>query len=416
MLDERMQQLSMGVVQLANHLDAQGVETRLLDAVARQPAVIGDARSMETAYALAMQCGDHECCSSHVAKGTDAELYPTLASFVRGFAHKPGFHKLFSKVTELLHTGEHAKLHRLACAPGGFDAKLCGHCKRRRLGDAQDLYCVSAVPAKLVHSPTLGFDYKATSKLTRSALGVSHLDGGVVVSKVLPYGALSTRLMPYDVISEVHTQDGAMALDGQGEHYRGDWGLSLGLADLVDRAPLSTQVKFKVHRDGQAFMLDFTHAPLTADQRPAVRALDASEAHMNAAVSVGGVTFKVLRMTDMSDPRIAQSCAAQYADPLKRHMEKVIVAGVDPASMAFHDYSLSPGMVISEVGQTKIKSGVGGGAWRDFLEKLTGDSGKGGLAMLATEEGGIETLPVSEIEASQLLRYLETSANAPSMN
>lgn len=407
MLDERQHELSAAVVQLANIASVQGMETRLLDAVAQQSAVLGDARAMQNAYAAAMSCGGNDCSAAH---NTDAKMYPTLTSFIRGFSHKPGFHKLFSKVSELLHNGDAEKLHRLACAPGGFDAKLCGHCKKRALTDDQDLYCVSAVPSKLVHSPTLGFDYKASSRLTRQALGVSHLNGGVVVSEVLPYGALSSRLMKYDVISEVHTQDGAMKLDGQGEHYRGDWGLSLGLADLVDRAPLSTKVAFKVHRDGNEFMMDFVHSPLTADQRPAVRCLDASEAHMNAAVTVAGVTFKVLRMSDLADPRIAQSGAAQYAAPLKRHMEKVIVAQVDPGSAVFHDYSLMPGQVVSHVDQRAIKTGATGGAWRDFISKLSGNEGRGGLAMLSTEQGGIDTLPVSQPEAAQLLRYLQSSA------
>lgn len=400
LLDEDQQQMAASVMNLVRKLGAQGTELHLLDAQAQEPAMLGDAEAMHTAYAAAMQCDDHACCSTPVA-------HPTLSSLVTAYAHKPGFHRLLGKVCEYLHTGNHAKLHRMV-TKGNLDSKLCAHCQRgAAAGDS--MFCVSPVPGKLVHSPSLSFDYKPASKLTREALGLSHLTGGVVVSEVLPYGALSDRLKPYDLISEVSTHEGTMPLSETGEHFRAEWGLSLGLRDLVDRAPLGTQVGFKVHRDGRTRLMHFERRPLMAGERPAVRALDASEAHLNAAVTVGGVSFKVLRLTDiMADPRIAQSPASEYAQPLRRHLEKVVVSNVDPACAAFHNFSLMPGHVVSHVGAEALpesKSGV----WRQFVTTLA-RGGEGGLAMLRTEGGGVDTVPVSQAEAQQLALYLQASA------
>ena len=396
LLDERQYQLSAALVGLASHLGVQGVESRLLDAVAKQGVVLGNPQEMATAYREAVKGCPRE---------SDGARFPTLSSFMRGHAHKKGFHALFSKVSLLLHSGEGAKLKALASGKG-FDSKLCGHCVSA--GASENMFCVSAAPSNIVHSPNLGFDYKASSKLTRAALGVPQLEGGVVVSKVLPYGSLSTHLMAYDVISAVHTQDGYMKLDSTGEHFRGAWGLSLGLADLVDRAPLGTEIAFDVHRNGVPMRVSFTHAPLTANQRPAIRQLDASEAHLDAAVQVAGVTFKVLRMSDLANPRMRASPAAQYAAPLNRHLEKIVVAQVHPASAAFHNYSLMAGQIVSHVGQQPLLTGTSG-VWRDFVEKLSGSAGRGGLALLGTECGGIDTVPVSETEANQLLQYLQAS-------
>lgn len=405
-LDEKQQQMTMSVANLAAHLNSQIAQEHLLDSLSKQSAVIGDARSMATAYAEAMSSEEHSCGG---AVHCDAKRYPTLRSFMRNYSHRPGFHKLFTKVAETLHSGDYNKLRRMATGKG-FDAHLCSQCETSAATGNEHLYCVSAAPGKVVHSPMLGFDYKATSPLTRSALGVDEsIAGGVVVSEVLPYGTLSNSLKPYDIITKVRTQDGAMALDEQGEHYKMEWGLSLGLADLVDRAPLGSKVTLDLLRDGTEHPVSFVHAPLATNERPAVRHLDASEVHLNAAVQVGGVSFKVLRMSDLADPRIAAT-AAKYGQPGKRHMEKVIVAAVDPASAAFHNYSLMPGQIVSHVNRCAVAKGEGGGAWRDFVERLTGDAGRGGLAMLTTECGAVDTLNVSEQESMQLLNYLQSSA------
>lgn len=404
-LQERQEQLSAAIVNLATQLNSQPLQAHLLDSVSKQSAVVGDARAMETAYAKAMSCEDHSCGG---AVHCDSKRYPTLRSFMRNYAHRPGFHSLFSKVTQVLHSGNYGKLRRMATGKG-FDAHLCSQCESSAQHDTEHLYCVSPAPGNVVHSPLLGFDYKPTSKLTRAALNAGRVQGGVIVSEVLPYGTLSAKLKPYDIIAEVHTNDGAMKLDEQGEHFKKEWGLSLGLADIVDRAPLGTQVAFKIFRAGVPVTMNFTHAPPMAGDRPAVRHLDASEVHLNAAIQVGGVAFKVLRMSDLADPRIAAT-AAKYGRPDKRHMEKVIVASVGPMSAAFHNYSLMPGQVVSHVNQSAVSSGAGGGAWRDFVQKLTGNAGRGGLAMLSTECGGVDTLPVSEQEAVQLLQYLQSSA------
>lgn len=407
-LDERQNAKALAVVNLAEHLQTEVAKAHLMDSLAKQTAIIGDAGSMNTAYAQAMSCEDHSCGG---AVHCDAKRFPTLRSFLRNYSHRPGFHSLFSRVSQLIHNGDHEKLRRMATGKG-FDAHLCAQCETSARNGTEHLYCVSAAPGKVVHSPMLGFDYKATSKLTRAALNADSARGGVVVSKVLPYGTLSTMLKPYDIITEVHTSDGQMRLDEQGEHFKREWGLSLGLADLVDRAPLGSQVGLRLVRAGVPVDVNFTHAPPMADQRPAVRHLDASELHLNAAVQVGGVAFKVLRMSDLADPRIAATAAAQYARPDRRHMEKVVVASVNPSSAAFHNYSLMPGQIVSHVNRAAVASGEAGGAWRDFVQKLTGDAGKGGLAMLSTECGGVDTLPVSEQEAAQLMQYLQSSACA----
>ena len=412
MLDERQGVLTRKLVQLANHLGTQGAEASLLNAIGQERAIVGDARSMATAYRLAMACGG-DCGAAPSARGvqSDARQYPTLTAFVRGFGHKPGFHRLFAKVAHMLHSGEHGKLYKLASSPGGYNSKLCGHCQQRSVAGNESMYCVSAVPGKLVHSPTLGFDYKPASALSRKALDVPHLRGGVIVSTVLPYGPLADKLQPYDVVSAVRTVEGEMQLDEQGEHYNKAWGLSLGLSDVIDRAPLSTPVELVVHRAGRPVRVQFTHAPLTADQRPAVRTLDASEAHLNAALAVAGVSFKILRMSDLADPSVAQSGAALYGRPSQRHLEKVIVSAVDPASALFHDYSLGRGQVVQAVNRQALPDGARGGAWRDFLGKLVaaGNSDTG-LAMLQTECGGVDTFPVTPQEAAQITQYLEHTA------
>lgn len=397
LMGEEQGALTQKLVRLASHLKTQGAEVQLLDALAQQHAPLGDARSMAASYTQAMACGG--CCG----KQSDAHAYPTLASFVRGFAHKPGFHALFHKVATHLLTANHTALHDMASR--GFDTELCGHCQQSHVGAGmQSLYCQSPMPAALVHSPQLGFDYKATSALTRAALGVPHLKGGVVVSEVLPYGQLAHKLKPMDIITSVQTIEGVHALDEQGEHYKAAWGLSLGLSDLVDRAPLSTAVKYNVFRDGRPMEVAFTHAPLQAEQRPAVRHLDASEAHLDAAVSVAGVTFKVLRMSDLANPQMAQSCAMQYSAPSKRHLQKILVAGVDPQSAVFHNYSLMPGQVVSHVNRAAVPSQ---GAWQDFLGKLVEAGERGGLALVGTEGGGVDTFPVTGNEAAQLKQFMQ---------
>ena len=397
LMGEQQTALTQKLVRLAARLNTQGVEVQLLDTLARQHAPLGNAEMMATGYEQAMACGG--CCGDH----SDAHAYPTLASFVRGFAHKPGFHALFHKVATHLLTADHKALHEMASR--GFDAELCGHCRRSHVNaGTASLYCQSPMPAVLVHSPQLGFDYKATSALTRAALGVPHLKGGVVVSEVLPYGPLADKLRPMDIITSVQTLEGEHALDEQGEHYKSEWGLSLGLADLVDRAPLSTAVKYTVFRNGQPTEVAFTHSPLEANQRPAVRHLDASEAHLDAAVSVAGVTFKVLRMSDLANPMMMASAAMQYGQPAKRHMEKILVAGVDPQSAVFHNYSLMPGQIVSHVNQSAVQSR---GAWQDFLGKLVQAGERGGLALVGTEGGGVDTFPVTQQESAQLKQFVQ---------
>lgn len=417
LLDESQLALTKKVVQLANHLNAQGVEVALLEAMMKEDAVIGNPANMKMAYASAMN-SEKICCGA-----TIPDAHKTLRSVIMRYANEPGFHKLFSTVTNHIHTGNLVALRNLASAKN-MSSLLCEHCvttsarcndcggkKRTRKTQCvntacgtSNLYetCRSAAPAKVIHSPTLGFEYRPASSLTAKALNAP-TSGGVVVSSVLKYGP-TKDLQKYDVISAVKTaSDGLMQLDENGEHYNASWGLSLGLSDLVERAPLGTEVAFQLHRGGESMVLKYTKNPLSDADRPAVRALDASEAHLNAAVTVGGVTFKVLRMNDLMDPRLAASPAAQYAAPTKRHLEKVIVADVSPASAAFHHYSLMPGMVMNEINKEAVAET---GSWISFCEKLADAPLHGGVALLGTECGGVDTIRVSQEEAASLHQYL----------
>lgn len=416
LLDETQLALSKKVVALANHLNAQGVEVALLEAMMKEQAVIGEPANMEAAYNAAMDCGA-SCCAANIP-----DKHKTLKGVIQRYANEPGFHKLFSALSYHIHTGN-AEALRGMVARENMSSMLCGHCvqvsehcnscggkKKKRTNQCvntscgTNMYeiCRSVAPAKVVHSPTLGFEYKPASSLTAQALNAPS-GGGVVLSSVLGYGP-AKDLQKYDVITAVKTvSDGLMKLDENGEYFNAAWGLSLGLSDLVERAPLGTEVAFQVHRGGKSMVLKYTKNPPTDSDRPAVRALDASEAHLNAAITVGGVTFKVLRMNDLMDPRLAASPAAQYASPLKRHLEKVIVADVSPASAAFHHYSLMPGMVLQEVNQEGIESGK---SWVSFCEKLAGAPLKGGVALLSTECGGVDTIRVSQQEADSLHQYL----------
>lgn len=417
LLDESQLALSKKVVELANHLNAQGIEVAFLDAMMKENAVIGNPANMAMAYNQAVQ-------ENEVAGITNIpEEHKSFGGVLKKYAREPGFHKLFSTLTQLIHTADSVGLRRLATVKD-MSSLLCSHCvattarcndcgKKRRTRKTEcmntscgttNLYktCRSAAPAKVVHSPTLGFEYRPASALTAKALG-AQVDGGVVVSSVLSYGP-TKELQKYDVISAVKTtSDGLMQLDENGEHYNPSWGLSLGLSDLVERAPLGTEVAFQLHRGGKSLVLKFTKNPLSDKDRPAVRALDASEAHLNAAVTVGGVTFKVLRMNDLMDPRLAASPAAQYAAPMKRHLEKVIVADVSPASAAFHHYSLMPGMVMQEVNKMEIGTTK---TWVNFCEKLADAPKHGGVALLGTECGGVDTIRVTQQESENLYQYL----------
>lgn len=416
LLDETQLALSKKVVGLANHLNAQGVEVALLEAMMKEQAVIGEPANMEAAYNAAMDC-DMSCCAANIP-----DSHKTLKGIIQRYANEPGFHKLFGALSYHIHTGN-AQALRSMVAREDMSSMLCEHCvqvsahcsscggekKKKKMNQCVNtscgnMYeiCRSVAPAKVVHSPTLGFEYKPASALTAQALNAP-AGGGVVLSSVLGYGP-TKDLQKYDVITAVKTaSDGLMKLDENGEHFNATWGLSLGLSDLVERAPLGTEVAFQVHRNGESMVLKYTKNPLTDSDRPAVRALDASEAHLNAAITVGGVTFKVLRMNDLMDPRLAASPAAQYAAPLKRHLEKVIVADVSPASAAFHHYSLMPGMVMQDVNQEEIAAGK---SWVSFCEKLADAPLKGGVALLGTECGGVDTIRVSRQEADSLHQYL----------
>lgn len=413
LVSEEQTGLSVALVQLANHLDSQGLEAKLLEALEKQHAIVGRGADMQAAYNAAMQCENHTC------SGGDVE-HPTLKSFMRAYAHEPGFHSLFSKVSHLLHTGNLEKVHRMACRSGtskGFADYLCQKCstasaeqcdgkcgnpdydKKRRLYAS----CVTAVPAAVVHSPELGFEYRPTSALSLTALGLPRLQGGVVVSSVLPWGP-TKQLKKYDVVSAVKTSDGLMRLDEQGEHYSSKWGLSLGLADLVERAPMGSQCAFQIHRDGRDLTLGFKRSPLSNEERPAVRLLDRGEQHLNTGLSVGGCTFKILRLNDLADPRIAQSSAVKYAAPSERNATKIIVAGVSEQSVAFHNYSLMPGMVVSELNKTKLSEER---PWQDFCEKLVEASQGNGVMLLGTECGGCDAIQVSPQEGAALVQYLQ---------
>ena len=422
LVSEEQQQLSQMMVELANHLGAQGLEAKLIEAVEKQHAIVGRGADMELAYNTAMQCESHNC------SGGDIE-HPTFKSFMRAYAHKPGFHSLFSKVTHLIHTGNHKKLHNMACRTGskGFSEYLCqkctavaapqlthktectseceGRCGNPDYNSKRRLYqtCVSGVPAAVIHSPSLGFEYRPTSQLSLAALGVPHLEGGVVVSSVLPWGP-TKHLKKYDVVSAVKTEDGLMRLDEQGEHYSSKWGLSLGLADLIERAPMGTQVGFQIHRGGRDLMLTIQRSPLKSEDRPAVRLLDRSEQHLNTGVSVGGCTFKILRLNDLANPRIAMSTAAKYAAPQERNATKIIVADVSEQSVAFHNYSLMPGMVVSEINTEKLSDKR---PWQDFCEKLVDAAQGNGVALLGTECGGCDAVQVSPQEGQALVQYIQ---------
>lgn len=414
LLVETQVALSQKVVGLANHLNAQGVEVALLEAMMKEQAVLGEPANMEAAYNAAMDCGV-SCC------GTDIPAaHKTFKGVIQRYANEPGFHKLFSALSYHIHTGDSHALHNLASQ--GLSSMLCEHCvqvsarcsdcggKKERKTQCvntscgANMYeiCRSAAPATVVHSPTLGFEYKPTSALTAQALNAPP-GGGVVLTSVVGYGP-TKDLQKYDVITAVKTEsDGLMKLDENGEYFNAEWGLSLGLSDLVERASLGTEVAFQVHRGGESMVLKYTKNPLVGTDRPAVRALDASEAHLNAGVAVGGVTFKVLRMNDLMDPRLATSPAAQYSAPLKRHLEKVIVADVNPASAAFHHYSLMPGMVLQDVNKEEIRATE---TWVSFCEKLADAPLSGGVVLLGTECGGVDTIRVTRAEADSLHKYL----------
>ncbi len=413
---ERKLSLTAAMVNLANHLHSQGTELKFLETSAKSPVVLGHPRAMEEAYAQAMAM---EPARTPNRRMTDARRFPTLTSFVRGWSHRPGFHRLFAKVATLLHEGKLDKVHSLATSRNGFAAKLCDHCKQAAAtaetaetaaveSGRSFSYCVSAVPSKVVHSPRMTWDYKATSALSRKALGVASA-GGVVVSEVLPYSRLASKLQPYDVISHVRTErDGLLELDEQGEAYQAKWGLSLGLSDILDRAPLHTAVAMQVHRGDQKFVLQFEHTPLQLQERPPIRLLDQSEAALNASITVGGVTFKQLRLSDFADPAIASGAAAVYQNPQKQHENVIVVTAVDPRCQAFHQFSLMPGQIVEEVHRQPLT--VASTAWTDFLEHLA-DTPKNhqGVCLLKTKGGGMDALPVSTGEAQQLLAYLQNT-------
>lgn len=416
LLDEQKINLTSAMVDLANHLKSQGTELKFLETSAKSPLVLGRPRAMEEAYAQAMAM---EPARTPNRRMTDAKRFPTLTSFVRGWSHRPGFHRLFAKVATLLHEGKLAKVHSLASSRNGFAAKLCDHCEQLAAtaetaettaveSGRSFSYCVSAVPSKVVHSPRMTWDYKATSALSRKALGVTS-SGGVVVSEVLPYSRLASKLQPYDVVSHVRTErDGLLELDEQGEAYQAKWGLSLGLSDILDRAPLHTAVAMQVHRGDQKFVLQFEHTPLQLQERPPIRLLDQSEAALNASITVGGVVFKQLRLSDFADPAIAGGAAAVYQNPQKHHENVVVVAAVDPRCQAFHQFSLMPGQIVQEVHRQPL--GVASTAWTNFLGHLADTPKKHqGVCLIKTKGGGMDALPVSTGEAQQLLAYLQNT-------
>lgn len=407
LLCEKMPVLTAAMVRLANHLASQGTEVQFLEASAKDTLVLGHPRVMEEAYAKAMSIQPK---SSGGTRMTDAERYPTLTSFVRGWSHKPGFHGLFKKVSMLLHEGRLQRLHQIAATGNGFADKLCSHCECAAATSSHGhsfSYCVSATPAKVVHSPRLTWDYKPTSSLSRKGLGVS-CKGGVIVSEVLPHSRLAGKLRPYDVISHVRTsRDGLMELDEAGEAWQSKWGLSLGLSDILERSDLHTPVALQVHRGDQKFVVQFQHAPLAADERPPIRILDQSEARLNTSISVGGVTLKQLRLSDFADPAIAMGAAADYQNPHKHNQHVVVVAAVDPRCAAFHDFSLMPGQIVEEIHRQPLTTGKT--AWTDFLEQLAETPHNyAGVCMLKTKGGGVDALPVTPAEAQQLTAYLQS--------
>ena len=404
LLDERQSQLSTAVVRLANRLNAQGLELPLLEASCKEASYIGDPATMETAYNDAMHGG--------VTHNAVPDKHKSFSKFVTRYATRPGFHSLWSKVTYLIHTGNHAELRNLA-ANNNFESLLCRHCKKSQkckdvnCGHAtcQNMYtaCQSAMPAKVVHAVSMGFEYKPVTPLTASALGLANsVSKGVVVSKALKYGP-TAALQRYDVITAVKTSnDGLCKLDENGEHFKQTWGLSLSLSDIVERAPLGTEVAFQVHRGDKDMVLRWEK---TQQNKPSCRALDMSEQHLNSCITLAGCSFKVLRMNDMADPRIAQSEAAKYAmDPQKRHLEKIIVANVNPSSVAYHNWSLVPGMVLDEVNRTPLHKCAS--PWIAFCQMLV-DSSKSGVALIATESGGVDSIPVTKEDAALLMQYIQ---------
>ena len=288
----------------------------------------------------------------------------------------------------------------------------CGDCDRKeRLGEAvtecdyescNNMYtsCRSAAPAKVVHSVSMGFEYKPMTELTARALRYTPPQKGVVVSSSLEYGPTS-ELQRYDVITAVKTAaDGLCTLDENGEVYKSAWGLSLSLSDIVERAALGTEVAFQVHRADKNMVLRWSKVQ---QNKPACRALDASEQHLNSAITVGGCTFKVLRMNDLNDPRIASSPAAAHAmNPHKRHLERVIVADVSPESVAYHNYSLAPGQILEEINQQALGDAS---PWTSFCTKLA-NSAEQGVALIATECGGVDAVQITANEANAIQQYL----------
>lgn len=413
LLDERHVDLSRAVIQLANRLNAQGLELALLDAATREASFLGEPATMETAYNEAMES----------ARNMIPPAHRTLSDFVKRYAREPGFHSLWSAVSCMIHTGDQAGLRHMASG-NAFEELLCKSCKtfvkcdicehNKTLGDHEEqcgllecknMYaaCQSAIPAKVVHSVTMGFEYKPMTAMTAKALGVTAADeGGVIVTSALKYGP-TAALERYDVITAVKTSnDGLCRLDENGEHYRASWGLSLGLSDLVERAPLGTEVSFQVHRGEQNLVLKWNKVQ---QNKPSCRVLDASEQHLNSCVTIGGCSFKVLRMNDMMNPSISSSTAAKYAmDPQKRHLETVIVSSVSPASVAYHNYSLRPGMVLDEINRTALKDCES--PWVAFCQMLV-DSAQSGVALIATENGGIDSIRVTPQDAASLTQYLQ---------
>ena len=403
---EKQSELTSSVIRLAHHLKAQGLEMALLDACTKGKAYLGDPAKMEAAYNKTMSLAV-------------PEKHRTLSGFVKHYGGRPGFHSLWSKVTQIIHSGSLSKLHTMA-SHDLFESKLCGYCqtsvkcadcdRKKKLGEAaaecayescNNMYtsCQSATPAKVVHSVSMGFEYKPMTQLTARALNMTS-QKGVVVSSSLEYGPTS-ELQRYDVITAVKTNaDGLCALDENGEVYKSDWGLSLSLSDLVERAALGTEVAFQVHRAGKNMVLRWSKVQ---QNKPACRALDASEQHLNSAITVGGCTFKVLRMNDLNDPRIASSPAAAHAmNPHKRHLERVIVADVSPASVAYHNYSLAPGQILEEINQEPLGDAS---PWASFCSKLA-SSAEQGVALIATECGGVDTVQITANEATAIQQYL----------
>ncbi len=417
LLDERQTNLTQAVIQLANRLNAQGLEMTLLEAATKDASFLGDPATMETAYNEAMM-GE-----SAISQAMIPTKHRTLSAFVRRYARQPGFHSLWSRVSCMIHTGDHAALRTMAVGDT-FKELLCKPCKvsrkcddcERKKNDGQELMCgyaacdnmytacQSAIPAKVVHSVTMGFEYKSMTRTTAQALGVAAAaeTGGVIVTSALEYGP-TAALQRYDVITAVKTSnDGLCHLDENGEHYKASWGLSLSLSDLVERAQLGTEVAFQVHRGQQNLVMKWNKEQ---SHKPSCRVLDASEQHLNSCVTLGGCSFKVLRMNDMMVPGMVNTRAANYAmDPHKRHLETIIVSDVSPASVAYHNYSLRPGMVLDEINRTSLKECES--PWVAFCQMLV-DSAKTGVALLATEKGGIDSIRVSPQEAASLTQYLQ---------